>query len=647
MKYRLQLGKILLALACGLILGFHFWDYIFSGSVDLAHHYVLVSRLTEYGHLPSVDDPSLGEMRIYPRLSHQVASGFARILGSPLAGMQLVVLLSMIAIWAAIGFMLSTLPPRQARSTTLIALVGVVLAAVVFHLNFWGGEVVANYFFAQFFAQAVAVVTLVFALMLSRGGWSRFAVYGVLIIGIIVTEYAHLLPALELLGFLWLLAVFEQYRQPDRWSMRSLLLTAVFPIAGLVAVVVSPVFRAMALISENNGSLPLSHVPNNAALLALVVATLGSSILALRRWARLNDPDKERQQLAVKYFALLGLSISILCLLQFAALAFGGGSDYACRKYAFGMWTVLLINVSLLLVRPARSEEKAESRPRPIATALDYCAIALLVGGAVLAVFPRQKFLSLSNLISMERRLTTLKAAMPAEPPGTWTYAVQLPGEPAVIDYLFTVGLFKTARSENAMNVLLDRDLSGTSQNTVIVAEKDTSRYDVQACRLPSPDSGLAVIDGTCLAKTGPNDDVCRGNVPLAGLQYMQGFGRSEKSGTWTNGKEAVFHCNVTEQTHARPAWVRISGVAFVPSAHVQRASISVNGGVAHEFVFDGTKNAQPIVLPVPNSGPTITIKFLLPDAVSPRALGLSEDARQLGFFVTAIQFTDADGKPI
>jgi hypothetical protein len=72
-----------------------------------------------------------------------------------------------------------------------------------------------------------------------------------------------------------------------------------------------------------------------------------------------------------------------------------------------------------------------------------------------------------------------------------------------------------------------------------------------------------------------------------------------------------------------------------------------VNGGAAHEFVFDGTKNAQPIVLPVPNSGPTITIKFLLPDAVSPRALGLSEDARQLGFFVTAIQFTDADGKPI
>ncbi|WP_322015056.1 hypothetical protein [Paraburkholderia sp. J12] len=647
MKYRLRILQILLALMCGVILCLHFWDDIWTHSVDLAHHYALVARLTEFGNLPHLTDPSLGEMQIYPRMSHRIAAALGHLWGSPLAGMQFVAFLSTIVLWVGMGWMLWTLPLSQARRATWILLLGLLVGGLFMHVDFWGMEVVYNYFYAQFVAQAAALVVLALALGLSQAGVSRFAVYSLLIAGIWVVESIHLLPAVELLGFLGLLVVFDQYWQVRKWDWRNLLISAAFPVVALLVVVVNPVFRAMATISENDGVLYLSFVPDQLALLALVLLVAISSILAMRCWLGLKDPQLQKEQLLIQYFAIFGLSIAILCSLQMIALAIGRGSEYACRKYAFGLWTVLLVNASLLLAQRFGSKQVAKPGLTTPGKIFDYCAVGIVVTVAVLAMFPKEKYLSLSNLVSMEHRLEAIKSSQPTTPAGTSTYAVQLPGEPPLVDYMFSLGVFKSARSANTIDVLENRDLSLADQIGLIVTGKEISRYDTPECRLRSPDATLTVIDGPCYAKSMPNRRFCRGEMHLTDSRFLQGFSWPEEQGTWTDNKVATFHCDMPEHLADYPESIRISGFAFVPSTHVQHVGISINGGVPREFMFDSSTHDQSMVLPVPPGASSIQIKFLLPDAVSPNAMGVSADMRELGLYVKSILLLGGDGKPI
>ncbi|WP_028202151.1 hypothetical protein [Paraburkholderia nodosa] len=651
MNYRQRTLQILIALVFGVLLYLHFWDSIFSQNADLAHHYALVARLAEFGDLPRVVDPSLGEMQIYPRLSHRFAAVLGGFWGSPLAGMQIVLLLSMSALWAAIGWMLWSQPSRQARRSTQVALLALVIGGFFLDVDLWGHEVVGSYFYAQFVAQAAVLVILAISLSLSQAGWSRFAIYGLLIVGIFVVELMHLLPALELLGFLGLLVAFDQLWQARRWDARTLFARAAFAVAALLVVVLNPVFRTMATISENNGSLPLTFIPNHFALQALVLITIASSVVGMRYWIRLKDPERQREQLVIKYFAILGLSISTLCFLQMVVLEIGSGSEYACRKYAFGLWTVLIVNVSLLMGCHSGSNGESSSTVRSIRTIFDYGAVGLLMVVAALAIFPRHKSVSLAHLMSLERQMEAVKVREPAIPVGTSTYVLQLPGESPVIDYMFSVGVFKSERSDNTLDILYGRDLSQLNKIGMVITVKDKSRYDMPACRLPSADPVYAFIDGMCYAKTIATRDTCHGEMSLTNSHFSQGitegFASPEDQGTWTNAKVATFHCEMPDRGAEYPNSVRISGFAFVPATHVQHVSISVNGGDAQEFVFDSGKPEQSIVLAVPKGASGIRIKFLLPDAVSPKAMGLSTDPRVLGFYLKSIQVLKTDGRPI
>lgn len=647
MKYRLRIVQLLLGCACGVLLCLHFSDYIWTQSVDLAHHYALVARLSQFGDLPRAVDPSLGEMQIYPRLSHRIASAVGGLFGSPLAGMQIVGLSSMVVLWAAIAWMLWSQPSEQARRATTIVLIGLIVGGSFLHLDFWGEEIVRNYFYAQFVAQAAALVVLAIALTCSQARLSRFVVYGVLIVGIAIIEFLHLLPAVELLGFLGLLVISDLCVPMRRWNIRSLLVSAIFPFVALIVVVASPVFRAMASISENNGVLRLPYVPDRAALLGLVLVTVVSSIVGMRYWVGLADEQRRREQLVVKYFAIFGLSVSVLCLLQMAALALGRGSEYACRKYAFGLWTVLLINVALALGRHLVLTRSGRSSVSVLRTAFDYCAMALVISVAMLTIFPGKKYLSLSGLLSMEHRLEAVKAAEPAVAPGTSTYAIQLPGEPPLVDYLFSLGIFRSARSANTIDILQNRDLSLPGQIGLIVTSREKSRYDISACQRSSADPALALIDGQCYAKSIPDRRFCRGEMHLTDAQLMQGFSWPEENGTWTDGNVAAFHCEMPQHAAAYPEQIRISGFAFVPSTHVQHVSVSVNGGPSHDFLFDSSRSDQSMVLPVPKGAAVIQIRFSLPDAMSPYKAGMSGDRRELGLYIESIQLLKEDGAPI
>jgi hypothetical protein len=109
---------LVLALLLPLVLGG--MDALYAHSTDLGHHYALTARLYQDWSLPPGIDHSLGEMNLYPRASHQLAALLGKLLGSPLAGMQLLGGLSIAIIWAALSAVLLALPQRAAWCCALL-----------------------------------------------------------------------------------------------------------------------------------------------------------------------------------------------------------------------------------------------------------------------------------------------------------------------------------------------------------------------------------------------------------------------------------------------------------------------------------------------------------------------------------------------
>src|SRR5437764_1099471 len=62
-------------------------DSLFIGSIDLAHHVVLVTRLMEHlGGRLDVNDPSIGMMAVYPHYAHSLAAAVGALVNSPVLG---------------------------------------------------------------------------------------------------------------------------------------------------------------------------------------------------------------------------------------------------------------------------------------------------------------------------------------------------------------------------------------------------------------------------------------------------------------------------------------------------------------------------------------------------------------------------------
>lgn len=248
-------------------------DVLRSQSVDLAHHYALAYRIAENFNLVNSNDPTLGEMNYYPRLSHIVAAIVGWPLHSTFLGLQVVSLLSLAAIWGAFIYMLNTLPRRVARASTLTLVLLLVVNRYVFHFDVHGGEIVGNYFYSQLVGQAVAILSMAVAVFLEvrRGRGTAY----VFLIGVIALNTGvHLLPTLELLGLLGGLVLFNAYSDflERELSVPAAVASLLIPIVALAGVVLNPAFSSMRKISENDGALSFFNItyPTGVATLCVL-----------------------------------------------------------------------------------------------------------------------------------------------------------------------------------------------------------------------------------------------------------------------------------------------------------------------------------------------------------------------------------------
>jgi hypothetical protein len=496
-------SAVVLIGVCGLLVT-HFIDSLWTTSIDVALHYALVSRLSEHWQLPTNDDPSLEEMNIYPRYSHRLAAISDKLIGSPLGGMQFITMLSLSALWSAFAIMFLALP-RRMRWMALGALSALLLAnRFLIHLELFGGEILGNYFYPQLVAQALAIAAIACVLWMDKAGMNPIIGYLILGASVPVIQQFHLLPALEVLATLALLMLYNllDVRNEHRWPVFGIGLLAIVASAALT--VLSPVFKSMLSISETHGVLQLNYTPNLIALAIECGIVIVFSTLLLWQWKRLGPADARNNALVLKYIGLLGLAVSALCLLQIFIVQFGYGSEYASKKYAFGLNTVLVLDLLLLpILLLARIRALLLTSPgeplRGPAILFQPLFPGLFVFMAVFAILPSPstKVIALSNVVSVERFVRDHGGS--ARISSKYDYAIGLfPGR-RNFDYLITIGALKTPRVDNADDILSGYPPSKPRRIGRIFTRVGSKPWDVPDCRQYVSPDGLAILDGQCV----------------------------------------------------------------------------------------------------------------------------------------------------
>jgi len=494
----LRAGLLLLALV---VLTAILSGRVWSDSVDIAHHYALVLRLVEYGNGAFPFDLSLGEMNTYPRLSHQAAALAAGVAGSPLLGMQLVTVLSLVVMWACLMWLVASLPPRMANRTALVLGLLLIWNHFKFRLSLHGSEVIGGFFYAQLVGQAVFVMVLLASMALERRAAPVWLRHGLLVPAIYLLTGIHLMPALFLLMAMGWLVVADTVVQ---WRLRQPGLAVRSAVgAGLLlcafGVLVShPGFAAMREISKHNGSMSVRHLSSVASLVSLSVVVAAGSAGVLWYWLRRQH---ERAWLPLKYLGVLGLSVSCLALVQAVALKLGFVADYALRKYAFALATMALILLALLPGLLDRRGRGAAPAGR-VATIL-YCVLpTLLVVLASLSVAWQPERFQTSALVALERDVLALEQRMGPPPQGYLDYVIGVTDMPATITYMYSIAELRIPRSHNpnVPSLLFDRIADWSHVGRVITSENGVyDRYP--DCRTGLAQGGLVVLDGACLRR--------------------------------------------------------------------------------------------------------------------------------------------------
>jgi hypothetical protein len=481
----LVVGALLIAAYAGLVR---------STSVDLAHNYALVLRLSENWHLVP-DDPTLGEMNIYPRSSHIAGAFVGSLVGSPFLGMHLVSLASTVLLWVSCLAIMYAAPHRSGPFNALALAAVVLLNFGIFRIH--GSEITGNYYYAQLAAQSLAFAAMAAAVWLDpkvHRAWIYLLLLGV----IHVATGVHLLPALELLGLLAGLAALDAvFAQPGA-RLRGALLGGLALAAGIALVVLHPSFAAMRAIALHNGGVGLGPLRPFWSVVIVSLLVLASALSLLRIWLR-----DRAANVVHKYLAIYGAVVAGLFLLQAVLRYVGLGSDYAAKKYAFGLVTFLFLHLALWL--SPKIHARLQRKPK-LALFCDSPAGRVVVFGLALAVTVAgvahtRRSVDAMGVVAIERQL---RALPPAPLAGKPALVVDTAGMPDVIDYMFSIAVARTPR-EIALQAFVGGEaldpVSHPSQYGFILSSRGHSRFAGADRCSTLPGGPILVLEGACVEK--------------------------------------------------------------------------------------------------------------------------------------------------
>ncbi|MHA3015461.1 hypothetical protein E6A55_14740 [Cupriavidus necator H16] len=619
-------------------------DSMWSQSVDLAHHYALAFRISENWTL-TPGDPSIAEMNFYPRTSHILAAILGLIFNSTFLGIHLLSLIALVVLWGSVVFVLSTLPRRVASVSILALTTLLVLNRVVLRLEIHGAEIDDNFFFSQLVAQGMVLLILAVAVFVEVHSRISYAFGIFLVAAVYIVTGTHLLPALELLGVLLGIVILNAWTRSAGTlgnRVRTYLWYALIAISAIAATFLNPAFSAMRKISENNGALHLVRIPGAGMLvtLALLVAVVSLALMII--WWR-SGKDTVRFNVALKYFGLYGGSIACLCICQIVLLRFGYGSEYAAKKYAFGLSTQLFISAAILIGLYFNRGRATEDQG---GWSGNEHGLSLLVlasfTGIILLILPSSKRLDTSDVVSLEHQLIVLRDVGLSPSSAKQNVVIGLRNMSPVINYMFSVAVAKTYR-EFAIDVLMGNKLGNISSYGTILTSTGFAPYYRADCARSVASGAVSLVDATCMAESLAKPEICKGKLDFTSRGWMNasaipGFSWAEDHGRWTDGRSAAITCSVSDDM---PSRVKIRLAPFFYGSHRTQRLIVKVGSSSSEYSFaqENAPGSIDVALPQTRPDENLTIRLQMPDAISPMQAGMNPDERMLGFLIESVTF--------
>ena len=464
---------------------------IWAHSIDLALHCVLVARLMTGEHIADVD-PTMGEMTHYPRISHTIAAVVGALGDSPILGLHITSLVSLIALWGLIAWAM-TGSGKLSSALLVIFLILMLLNGLFFHVEIFGNEIIGNYFFPQLVSQALAVLVLVLAGRFEKSGVPAEIRYVFLALSVPALASVHLIPALEVAGVLTLSIISECYAS---WRLRQ-------AAAGVFALLLDALLTAknadfwmMVTLSEINGAIYIRYIRGAGGVVVLAIGTFIISAAILYRWTQ-SDPARRTDRLFMKYLACFGVACAGLCIAQYLMLSlFGKGSEYAGKKYGFGLDTTLFLMAvyAVAIALPKSVVERLDRRLVPLA-----CVAAVPLLFVVSPQFKIRHAIDADRLVNVERLLRHYRDVALEPRANTSDYAVGISGVDGIGNYLLSIVSLHAPRLPNAITIISGEPLPKPDQVGFIFTSENSRPWDVPTCRRHIFPNSIVQLDGSCV----------------------------------------------------------------------------------------------------------------------------------------------------
>ncbi|MDL5364935.1 hypothetical protein QSH18_04905 [Xanthomonas sp. NCPPB 2654] len=610
-------------------------DSLWNGSVDLAHHYALAYRISEQWFPLAANDPTLGEMNLYPKGAHIVAALLGRLLGSVFLGVHMTTLIALATIWLSLAALLHALPERRGPFALIAMGSLVALNAATVNLDLHGHEIIDNFFYSQLVGEALLYAGAVAAMLFERRFGTLQTCFALTLLMLVLASI-HLLPAVAMLGLILGLLGIQVVRAivSKSVSVRTLAPAAAMAAASIIGLVLHPSFSAVSSIAENNGRLEMVTVSYPVGVIALATLLVLTSIATFARWVRSARDD----EYSLKYLALLGLAIGLLCLTQYAFNLRGSGSDYAVKKYIFCILSLLLIQLSALfgwlLSYPLRNRDFLLGHGALISAIILPTSLFITLSGTV----PKAPWFDVSDIMRSERQIISVADTQLPSPADHKENVVIGTNRNPAFNYMFSLAITHTKRDLAISDVLISNNIADFERYSYIVSLGSDPLFGSSGCDTYAH-GPMSVVASQCIAARTIAARRCKqdfdfslkGSIPRG---MISGFDGAEESSRWTQGKNASFTCTNADGAPATTLKMEIAPFLHGKLAS-QRIEILLNGKLLHEARISGnTTGKYPIDIAIPSEMQKLEYRFEfhMPDATSPQELGLSADGRQLGF---------------